>query len=159
MKIQKLIMVLIMMILASPVSAFQVYGAIGEKWRSLGAERSTLGAPTSDEINYSYGRLQNFAREHILWYPATTNGAHTMFGSIYARYQLKGGADRYGFPITMNRMLLGEDDLMTLKEEFHFTGANPLKRTTLWEISVTNGKSLEATIHFSNIQQQMSLML
>lgn len=84
---------------ASIAAAYQVYGAIGEKWRALGAEGGILGSPTSDEVDSpNGGRFQSFGRGYVIWSPST--GAHTMFGSIYEKWKSLGGVSAYGFPIT-----------------------------------------------------------
>ncbi|WP_218951920.1 AbfB domain-containing protein [Amycolatopsis anabasis] len=46
---------------------FAVYGAIRAKWASLGAERSDLGYPTSDEFDSLRGRRSNFQHGWIEW--------------------------------------------------------------------------------------------
>lgn len=90
---------LVSIVAAMPAAAYQVYGAIGEKWRALGAERGILGAPTSDEVDSpNGGRFQSFERGYVIWSPST--GAHTMFGSIYEKWKSLGGVTAYGFPIT-----------------------------------------------------------
>ncbi len=52
--------------------AFEVHGAILEKWSQLGNERSYLGYPVSDELNvndadFSAGRVSNFQNGSIHW--------------------------------------------------------------------------------------------
>jgi hypothetical protein len=47
--------------------AHVVYGAIRDKWASLGWERSALGYPTSDEYDFQGGRRSDFQGGHILW--------------------------------------------------------------------------------------------
>jgi LGFP repeat/PKD domain len=49
----------------------EVHGGIRTKWRSLGAERSFLGYPTTDELYASGGARQNFQGGYILWNNAT----------------------------------------------------------------------------------------
>lgn len=62
-----------------------VYGAIRDKWASLGWERSWLGYPTSDEQDFSEGgRVSTFERGAIYWWPDT--GAIEM-GNICVRYK------------------------------------------------------------------------
>ncbi len=53
--------------------AHLVYGAIRDKWASLGWERSVLGYPTSDELPTAdgRGRFNYFQRGRIFWYPNT----------------------------------------------------------------------------------------
>src|SRR5262247_1270631 len=50
--------------------AHLVYGAIRDKWASIGWERSFLGYPTSDEIPTpdGRGRMNYFQRGRIYWY-------------------------------------------------------------------------------------------
>ncbi|OUJ75795.1 LGFP repeat-containing protein [Hymenobacter crusticola] len=51
--------------------AHLIYGAIRDKWASLGWERSALGYPTSDELdNPGGGRVNQFQRGRIVWTPA-----------------------------------------------------------------------------------------
>ena len=51
--------------------AHEVHGAILEKWKSLGWERSPLGYPTSDERAAPGGaRVSSFERGTIVWTPA-----------------------------------------------------------------------------------------
>ena len=69
-----------------PTGAHSVYGAVGAKYISMGAERSPLGLPTSEEMD---GPLPNsrgnvFQGGTILWSAAT--GAHSLYGAIGARY-------------------------------------------------------------------------
>jgi LGFP repeat len=83
----------------SIAAAYQVYGAIGEKWQALGAERGILGTPTSEEVDTpNGGRFQSFGRGYVIW--NSSIGAHTMFGSIYEKWKSLGGVSAYGFPIT-----------------------------------------------------------
>ena len=52
--------------------AFEVHGAILEKWQSLGFERSFLGYPTTDEIEFSEGGRANiFQGGGIYWWADT----------------------------------------------------------------------------------------
>jgi hypothetical protein len=47
-----------------------IYGAIREKWASLGWERSYLGFPTSDEVDFPEGgRANGFQNGGIYWWP------------------------------------------------------------------------------------------
>jgi hypothetical protein len=52
--------------------AFEVHGAIRDKWASLGWEQSFLGFPTSDELALAdgIGRFNNFEGGQIAWSPA-----------------------------------------------------------------------------------------
>ncbi len=52
--------------------AHAVYGDIRRKWESLGWERSYLGYPTSDEVDFSEGgRANEFQNGGIYWWPDT----------------------------------------------------------------------------------------
>jgi uncharacterized protein with LGFP repeats len=66
--------------------AHEVHGVIRDEWLSLGAERSVLGYPTTDELDTARhdGRYNNFQHGEILWSPAT--GAHAVSGAIYQDY-------------------------------------------------------------------------
>jgi uncharacterized protein with LGFP repeats len=44
-----------------------VTGGIRTRWRALGAERSYLGFPSSDEFSTSTGTRQNYQRGYIAW--------------------------------------------------------------------------------------------
>jgi hypothetical protein len=61
---------------------FEVHGAIRDRWFALGAERSFLGYPVSDELHThdGRGRFSNFERGQISWSPAL--GANTSFTSF-----------------------------------------------------------------------------
>ncbi|QXG77175.1 family 43 glycosylhydrolase [Modestobacter sp. L9-4] len=48
-----------------------VMGAIRDRWNELGAERSSLGFPTSDEYAGSGGRRTDFQGGSIVWTPST----------------------------------------------------------------------------------------
>jgi uncharacterized protein with LGFP repeats len=55
------------------IGAFEVHGAIGEAWRAMGREKSSVGYPTSDEFGQSSHRRNNFQHGFIDWTPH--NGA------------------------------------------------------------------------------------
>lgn len=76
-----------------------VFGAIEGKWKALGAERSALGLPTSNEAPTfdGVGRSQTFQGGTISWHPEI--GAFEIHGSIHARWRDM-GAEQYGYPIT-----------------------------------------------------------
>ena len=46
-----------------------IYGAIRHRWAELGWETSELGYPTSDELDWSDGRMNHFERGQIFWHP------------------------------------------------------------------------------------------
>ncbi|WP_285491652.1 LGFP repeat-containing protein [Amycolatopsis taiwanensis] len=54
-----------------------VYGAIRDKWASLGWERSPLGYPTSNEYSVPGGRRNDFQHGYITWNSATGTTAVT----------------------------------------------------------------------------------
>lgn len=47
--------------------AHEIYGAIRDKWASMGWEKSQLGYPTSSEENQSGGRVQHFQHGSLFW--------------------------------------------------------------------------------------------
>lgn len=52
--------------------AHVIYGAIKQRWASLGWERSYLGYPTSDEVDFPEGgRANTFQNGGIYWWPDT----------------------------------------------------------------------------------------
>lgn len=59
-----------------------VYGAIGERYDSLGTSTSLLGLPTTDELPTPRGpgRFNHFEGGSIYWGPFT--GAHLVYGAI-----------------------------------------------------------------------------
>lgn len=83
--------------------AHEVYGAIRNKWESLGWERSALGYPTSGEQDTSNGtgRVNTFAgRGGAAIYWTSETGAHEVHGKIYEHYTDLGGTSFLGFPTT-----------------------------------------------------------
>jgi uncharacterized protein with LGFP repeats len=79
--------------------AHTVYGAIRTTWLALGAERSFLGYPTSDESPAVGGRYNNFQGGAITWSP--TAGAHETHGSIRGEWAALGYERSFlGFPVT-----------------------------------------------------------
>ncbi len=84
-------------------TTYKVYGAIGNKWRQLGAETGPLGLPIADELDALYGgRFNQFQHGFIYWHPEI--GAYGVWGLIGERYS-QIGRERFGYPIT--------DDLST----------------------------------------------
>jgi glucose/arabinose dehydrogenase len=53
--------------------AWEVHGAIRDRWNRLGRERSYLGYPTSDEYTIKGGRRSNFQHGYITWNARTGN--------------------------------------------------------------------------------------
>jgi hypothetical protein len=77
----------------------RVYGAICEKWITLGADRG-FGAPLTDELTSGQGRSQNFTDgKSIYWGPQT--GAFELHGLIAKAYrEVGGGTSGLGLPIS-----------------------------------------------------------
>jgi uncharacterized protein with LGFP repeats len=78
--------------------AHMVFGAIADKWRVLGLEKSPVGYPTSDEIGTGGGgRRNNFQGGMIVWHPQT--GAFAVYGEIGKKWLASGGeTGPCGFP-------------------------------------------------------------
>ena len=66
--------------------AFEVHGAIRQKWSSLGWEKSFLGYPTTDESGTpdGIGRFNHFQGGSIYWTPKTD--AHEVHGAIREKW-------------------------------------------------------------------------
>jgi hypothetical protein len=58
--------------------AHEIHGAIREKWKNMGWERSRLGYPTSDETPVAHGRYSRFQNGIIYWSPSS--GANEVHG-------------------------------------------------------------------------------
>ena len=87
---------------ATPASAFQVYGAIGEKWKQLKAEAGPLGGPRSDERKAAGdGRYNEFQHGYIYWQPK--HGAFAVYGAIGEKWNQMGRERNFGFPVTDER--------------------------------------------------------
>jgi uncharacterized protein with LGFP repeats len=56
---------------SSATGAHSVTGGIRLRWRALGAERSYLGFPSTDEFSTSTGTRQNYQRGYITWNRST----------------------------------------------------------------------------------------
>lgn len=52
---------------STATGAHTIFGAIRTKWIQLGAERSTLGYPTTDEYAVTGGKRNDFVRGTIVW--------------------------------------------------------------------------------------------
>lgn len=79
--------------------AFEIHGAIGALWMSLGAERSNLGYPLTDESLTSCGggRYNHFQHGSIYWTHQT--GAHLVRGAIRGLWASLGWECSFlGFP-------------------------------------------------------------
>ncbi|MGH2557533.1 MAG: LGFP repeat-containing protein [Thermomicrobiales bacterium] len=66
--------------------AWELHGAIRDKWASLGWESSPLGYPTTDEAPTldGVGRFNHFQRGSIFWSPTT--GAWEVHGDILGKW-------------------------------------------------------------------------
>ncbi|TSD99815.1 hypothetical protein FOS14_11265 [Skermania sp. ID1734] len=84
----------------SPLTgAHNIQGAIRQKWTDLGADRSALGYPTSDEIVTpdGVGRCNRFQAGMIYWSPSS--GAHAVAGRILEVWSQDGyERSSYGYP-------------------------------------------------------------
>lgn len=83
------------------LGAFDVYGAIHQRWRQLGGTAGFLGFPRSGEepAARSGGRQNRFEGGLILWHADV--GAFEVHGDILRRYeQLGTSASLLGFPIS-----------------------------------------------------------
>lgn len=99
MKILYVLMIFAITLCTSDVSAYQVYGAIGDKWRQLGAQAGPLGAPRTDERDAARGgRFNEFQNGFIYWHPNT--GAHAAYGLIGQKWNQLGREHGFGYPIT-----------------------------------------------------------
>lgn len=81
--------------------AHAVGGAIQSKWRNLGAERSFLGYPSTDEMCgiKNGGCYQGFTGGAIFWSPAT--GAYSVQGAIQTTWRNLGAENSVlGYPTT-----------------------------------------------------------
>ncbi|HEY5924293.1 MAG TPA: C39 family peptidase [Kofleriaceae bacterium] len=81
--------------------AFEVHGAIRDKWKELGWEAGNLGYPVSNETKTpdNVGRFSVFQRGSIYWTPQT--GAHEVRGAIRDKYAETGWeSGPLGYPIS-----------------------------------------------------------
>lgn len=70
-----------------------------ERWRQIGASKSSLGRPRSAEYALSNGSAQNFTSGRIFWSEET--GAREMMGPLLFVYRAHGGpASNVGWPVT-----------------------------------------------------------
>jgi uncharacterized protein with LGFP repeats len=77
-----------------------IKGAIRDEWKSLGAEKSQLGFPLTDELTTpdGIGRYNHFENGSIYWTPST--GAHEVLGSIKAKWASMGWEKSLlGYPV------------------------------------------------------------
>lgn len=79
------------------IKAFEVHGAILEKYKQMKAYTSFLGYPITDELiaNDGVGRYSIFEHGTIYWSPAT--GAHEVHGEILKKYL---NCEFLGYPLT-----------------------------------------------------------
>ena len=87
------------LLLCTGARAFDVIGAIADKYRQPAVNR-LLGPATSDEQPAPFGgRFQQFANGVIFWHPNADIGAHEVHGAILGLWtQL--GRTAFGYPIT-----------------------------------------------------------
>ena len=84
--------------------AITPYGAIGDKWNSIGGEGGFYGcaaaaeATTADGRN---GRFQYFQGGLILWHPST--GAHLVYAPIHDLFVAAGRESVLGYPVDDGR--------------------------------------------------------
>lgn len=81
--------------------AFEVHGAIRNKWAQLGWERGFLGYPLTDETGTpdGVGRYNHFQHGSIYWTPGT--GAFEVHGAIRDKWAQLGWERSYlGYPLT-----------------------------------------------------------
>jgi uncharacterized protein with LGFP repeats len=89
----------------SQTGAFEIYGAIRDRWLALGDVRGFLGYPATPEYETAdrRGRKVTFkvcgaVSGHIYWSPAS--GAHSIRGKIYDYWKSQGGeSGKFGYPI------------------------------------------------------------
>lgn len=82
-------------------AAFEVHGAIRNRWADLDWDRSVLGLPTTDETATpdGTGRYNHFEHGSIYWSPAT--GAHDIHGPIRDTWARLGWErSPLGYPVT-----------------------------------------------------------
>ncbi len=76
-----------------------VRGAIGDKYRELGAENSDLGLPTSNEIPLRGGAFQSFEHGNIYW-SEETGAQPTPYGDIFDHWGSTGWENGdFGYPV------------------------------------------------------------
>ncbi|HEX6686295.1 MAG TPA: hypothetical protein VF062_26220 [Candidatus Limnocylindrales bacterium] len=86
---------------AGGIQAFEVHGAIRDKWASLGWENSFLGFPVTDESPTpdGHGRFNHFQGGSIYWTGAT--GAWEVHGAIRDKWASLGWEQSYlGYPVS-----------------------------------------------------------
>ncbi len=85
---------------SAETGAFEVHGAIRDKWAEVGWEAGLLGYPVSDETSTpGGGRYNVFQRGSIYWTPET--GAHEVHGVIRDKWKETGWeTGPLGYPIS-----------------------------------------------------------
>ena len=83
--------------------AHETHGLILARYLTVGADRSVIGLPVTDEFTppATAARASRFQRGLVLWSART--GAHEVHGLILARYDQLGGAARTPRPPTQRR--------------------------------------------------------
>ncbi len=79
---------------------YEVRGAINDRWRAIGAEKS-IGYPKTNELStpVKFGRFNHFERGSIYWSPSS--GAHVIRGEIRKKWASLGWENSFlGFPVT-----------------------------------------------------------
>jgi hypothetical protein len=79
----------------------RVQGAIGERWYAMGAHRSRLGLPTTEQLPLPGGAWQRFAAGSIYW--TRSGGAHVVepTGALQASWSARGReGGPLGYPIS-----------------------------------------------------------
>lgn len=83
------------------LGAFEVHGAIRDKWASFGWEQGFLGFPTTDETTTpdGVGRFTHFEGGSVYWTPST--GAWEVHGDIRGRWAALGWERSFlGYPVS-----------------------------------------------------------
>lgn len=91
--------------------AFEVHGAIRNKWASLGWENGFLGYPTTDELTTpdGAGRYNHFERGSIYW--TNDTGAQLVVGAIRDKWASLGWERSWlGYPISDETEFTEADD-------------------------------------------------
>lgn len=83
--------------------AQHVYGAILEKYRSIGGRHGPLGLPTTSESDADDGgRFNEFEEGYIYWHP--TIGAYAVYGALGKRWDgMSRERGALGYPLTDER--------------------------------------------------------
>lgn len=79
--------------------AYEIHGAILDRWSQLGWETSVLGYPTTNELPTpdGTGRYNHFRGGSVYWSPQT--GAHEVYGAILERWSQLGWETSWlGYP-------------------------------------------------------------